>query len=349
MSHKKKIIFNCIFLLVCFALTMYYVFHGQDFSKIMSYVKDAHSLYWLLGVVLVIGFILGESVIIFYLMRSLGKQPKLNHCFLYSFVGFFFSLVTPSATGGQPAQVLFMKKDKLPVHLSTLVLLLVTITYKLVLVIIGIAVLILRPSFVMTCLDPIMHWVWLGIFLNVLCVGGMLCLVFSPGLAKRIVMACFFLLKRFTSSKKVHSFEAKLSGSMDKYSAAASYFEHHKRILFNVLALTFLQRIFLFFITWLVLCSFDITGINALEAVTLQAMISVAVDMLPLPGGMGISEHLFQAVFLPICGSVLTIPVMIVSRGISFYTQLFISAVFTVIAYFVVFREGKEKKNDRIL
>ena len=61
MSHKKKIIFNCIFLLVCFALTMYYVFHGQDFSKIMSYVKDAHSLYWLLGVVLVIGFILGES------------------------------------------------------------------------------------------------------------------------------------------------------------------------------------------------------------------------------------------------------------------------------------------------
>ena len=108
----------------------------------------------------------------------------------------------------------------------------------------------------MTCLDPIMHWVWLGIFLNVLCVGGMLCLVFSPGLAKRIVMACFFLLKRFTSSKKVHSFESKLSGSMDKYSAAASYFEHHKRILFNVLALTFLQRIFLFFITWLVLCSY---------------------------------------------------------------------------------------------
>ena len=189
MSRKKKIIFNCIFLLICFALTMYYVFHGQDFSMIMSYVKDAHSLFWLLGIILVIGFILGESVIIFYLMRSLGRKPKLNHCFLYSFVGFFFSLVTPSATGGQPAQVLFMKKDKLPVHLSTLVLLLVTITYKLVLVIIGIAVLILRPVSVMHCLAPVMRWIWLGIFLNVLCVGGMLCLVFSPGLAKRIVMA----------------------------------------------------------------------------------------------------------------------------------------------------------------
>ena len=112
MSRKKKIIFNCIFLLICFALTMHYVFHGQDFSMIMSYVKDAHSLYWLLGIILVIGFILGESVIIFYLMGSLGRKPKLNHCFLYSFVGFFFSLVTPSATGGQPAQVLFMRSEE---------------------------------------------------------------------------------------------------------------------------------------------------------------------------------------------------------------------------------------------
>ena len=61
-------------------------------------------------------------------------------------------------------------------------------------------------------------------------------------------------------------------------------------------------------------------------------MISVAVDMLPLPGGMGISEKLFLSIFTPILGT-MTLPVMIVSRGLSYYTQLILSAIFTVVAF----------------
>ena len=124
---------------------LYVVFDDQDLSKIIGYVKAARSGSCAVSAGLVIVFSLSESVIIFYLRRSLVEKPRLDHCFLYSFVGFFFSLVTPSASGGQPAQVLFMKKDQLPVHLSTLVLLIVTITYKLVLVILGLLVLLLKP------------------------------------------------------------------------------------------------------------------------------------------------------------------------------------------------------------
>lgn len=40
------------------------------------------------------------------------------------------------------------------------------------------------------------------------------------------------------------------------------------------------------------------------DIVILQGMISVAVDMLPLPGGMGISEKLFSMLFTGIFGQV---------------------------------------------
>lgn len=347
-KKKKKIVLNTVFLLACFCLTLYVVFNDQDLSKIMGYVKAARSGYWAVSAGLVIVFILSESVIIFYLMRSLGEKPRLDHCFLYSFVGFFFSLVTPSASGGQPAQVLFMKKDQLPVHLSTLVLLIVTITYKLVLVILGLLVLLLKPEPEMTLLAPIMPWLWLGIALNVLCVGAMLALVFCPSLAKGLVMAVFRFVKGLALpkgaavSKRLDALEDKLDRSMEGYKKAALYFQGHKRVILNVLLMTFVQRGCLFFITYLVLVSFDVRHVGMVEAVTLQAMISVAVDMLPLPGGMGISEHLFQAVFLPVCGAALTAPVLIVSRGISFYTQLLISAAFTVVAYLRIFRGGEE-------
>ena len=68
-------------MLVCFCLTLYVVFDDQDLSKIMGYVKAARSGYWAVSAGLVIVFILSESVIIFYLMRSLGEKPRLDHCF----------------------------------------------------------------------------------------------------------------------------------------------------------------------------------------------------------------------------------------------------------------------------
>ena len=138
MRNKKKAIFNTIFLILIFSITVYMVFKGEDLGEIIHTVWQADPVYLLISVVCVVLFILGESVIIFYMMRTLGAKVKMGHCALYSFVGFFFSCITPSASGGQPMQIYFMKKDKLPIPVTTLVLMIVTITYKAVLVVIGI-------------------------------------------------------------------------------------------------------------------------------------------------------------------------------------------------------------------
>lgn len=239
-------------------------------------------------------------------------------------------------------QIVFMKKDKLPIHLSTLVLLIVTITYKFVLVVFGLCVVIFRPPVAMRFLKPAMPWMYLGIFLNVLCVGAMLALVFWPNLAKSLVMAFFRLLKGTGKFTKADIWEEKLNRAMEGYRKAAAYFWRHKMVILNVLMITFFQRCFLFVITYLALKSLGIGSVGLIDSIILQAMISVAVDMLPLPGGLGISEHLFKMIFLPICGNILLTPALIVSRGISFYTQLLLSALFTVAGYFIIFRGKKQ-------
>ncbi len=348
MKDKKKVIFNVIFLLLCFGLTLFYVFRGEDFGEVFRFIRHAKSAGWLLGVGLVVAFILGESIIIYYLLRNLKQQPKLGHCCLYSFVGFFFSLVTPTASGGQPMQLVFMGKDKLPVHISTMVLLLITITYKAVLVIIGAIVLIFRPHRILHMLKPAIFWIKLGMVLNVLCVGFMLALVFCPFFMKKLVMKALDLASAILKSDRWQGLKVKAGNYMDEYKEASVYMKSHKRITLNVLFITFVQRCLLFAVTYLVLISFSVRHISLVETVILQGSISLAVDMLPLPGGMGVSEHLFEKIFLPVCGPAVITPAMIVSRGLSFYAQLFISAVMTVAAYFVIFGKGK-KTNDRIL
>ncbi len=129
MSSKKKNILNVIFLMLVFGLTIYGIFHGQDLGQVLSYIKKCDVRYWLVAIVFVIFFVESESVIIYYMMRNVGQKVNFLHCILYSFVGFFFSCITPSATGGQPAQIYYMKKDKISIPMATVILMIVTITY----------------------------------------------------------------------------------------------------------------------------------------------------------------------------------------------------------------------------
>lgn len=339
---NKKTILNLLFLVIVFGLTLYYVFHGEDMEALGRYIGQSDVRYWIAGVILVVLFILSESVIIYYMMRSVGQPAILTHCFLYSFVGFFFSAITPSASGGQPAQLYFMKKDKLSMSISTLILMVVTITYKAVLVIIGVAVMVIRPPQIMRYLDPVIGWCWLGVALNVFCVAFMMLLVFHPTLAESIMLKCVRLFGRLTHFKKEERLVAKIEGAMERYRSVAEYLRKNKRVMVNVMLITFVQRVMWFFITYLICLSFSMRSVDPVTITTLQGMISVSVDMLPLPGGMGISENLFLRIFKPICGKQLVLPVMIVSRGISFYAQLIISAVMTGVCYFTIGNRKKE-------
>lgn len=343
MKSRKKIIFNGVFLAVVFALTIYGVFHGEDLSSMMDAIHRADKRWLLPGVALVAFFIWGESIIIWYMMRSSGIHLKKRTCFLFSSVGFFFSCITPSATGGQPAQIYYMKKEKIPIPVSTLVLMIVTITYKMVLVVIGLGLMIFGRGFIRTHMYDIRHIFYLGTGLNVFCVASMLLLVFHPVLARSILVKGMELLEKMHLMRHKSTRIEKLNASMDQYHTTAVYLKDHMMVLVNVFAITLFQRFALFTATWFVYKAFGLSGTNAFVIILLQSVISVSVDMLPLPGGMGISEKLFSMIFEPVFGSALLIPGMILSRGLGYYTELLISAIFTIVANFTIGRNLRKK------
>ena len=342
MTDKKKAVFNFIFLILVFSLTVYMVFKGEDLGEIISTVQQANAVYLMISVICVVLFILGESVIIFYMMRTLGAGVKMGHCALYSFVGFFFSCITPSATGGQPMQIYYMKKDKLPIPVTTLVLMIVTITYKAVLVLIGILLWIFGKGFLTGYLGQYMWVFYLGVALNVFCVSFMMILVFAPGLAKWLVVKGMKLLEHFRFLKPRKSRLEKLENSMDQYHATEAFWAGHKLVILKVFLITFVQRIILFTVTYWVYRSLGFHEYGIVTLTILQSVISVSVDMLPLPGGMGISESLYLVIFAPVFGETL-LPAMLLSRGISYYAQMLISAVMTCVAHLVIGRKVQEE------
>ena len=335
MKSRKKIIFNGVFLAVVFALTIYGVFHGEDLSSMMDAIHRADKRWLIPGIALVAFFIWGESIIIWYMMRSSGIQLKKRTCFLFSSVGFFFSCITPSASGGQPMQIYYMKKEKISIPVSTVILMIVTITYKLVLVVIGIGIAIFGRGFLHKYPEGILPVFYLGLALNIFCVTFMTILVFHPLLAKAIMVKGMKLLERLHLVKKKDGRLKKLEDSMDTYRNTAAYLKNNPFVIVKVIGITFIQRMALFAVTWFVYQAFGLHGTGFWEILFLQAVISVSVDMLPLPGGMGISETLFLNIFSPVFGGLL-LPGMVLSRGLGYYGELLISAAFTVVAQLTI-------------
>ena len=342
MHTKKKVIWNAAFLIMVFGLTLYGVFHGEDLGAMADAIRGADMLWLISGIFLVVCFIWGESIIIWYMMRSFQIRLKKRICFLFSSVGFFFSCITPSATGGQPMQIYYMKKEKIPIPVSTVVLMVVTITYKLVLVVIGLGIMLFGREFLHCYLEEILPVFYLGLALNVFCVSFMTILVFHPLLAEKILLLGMHWLEKLHLMKAKEARRQKLQNAMQVYRETAAYLKSHYRVIVNVILITFLQRLILFSVTWMVYMAFGMEGVSFWEIVLLQAVISVSVDMLPLPGGMGISESLFLRIFSVVFGG-LTLPALVLSRGLGYYSQLLISALFTGVAqiYYTIKTAGK--------
>ena len=203
----------------------------------------------------------------------------------------------------------------------------------------GLGMVIFGQGFIQKYLVDILPVFYLGIALNVICVVILMVLVFHTSLAKSIMSKGLALLEKLHLLRYMESRHEKLNSGMDKYRETAEYFKTHKLVVVNVLGITFVQRCALFLSTYFVYRAFGLHDFSAITIVLLQAVISISVDMLPLPGGMGISEKLFLTVFVPVFGAELLLPGMILSRGLSYYTELLLSALLTLYAHFAIRRK----------
>ncbi len=242
-------------------------------------------------------------------------------------------------------QVVAMRKDKIPGAVSAVVLAIVTITYKLVLVLIGVIVLLFRPQPITGYLEEVEIWMYVGMALNLIAISALLTLVFHPAVIRKAVRLGVGLVHKIRPFKDLEKASARWEASINQYRGTAAFFKSKPKIIVKVFLITLAQRFCLFSVVWFTYMAFGLSGESAIVVTVLYGMISVAVDMLPLPGGMGISETLFLVIFTPIFGENLVLPGMLVCRGLSYYTQLLISGLMTGVAQFVI--RDKEKSSIR--
>ena len=102
---------------------MYLILREQNIDEIFILLGTVKIQYILIAVFCMCIYVLCEAINIGRTLKALNEKSTLIKNIKYALIGFFFSAITPAASGGQPMQIYYMYKENISVANSTLALL----------------------------------------------------------------------------------------------------------------------------------------------------------------------------------------------------------------------------------
>ena len=274
------------------------------------------------------------------ILKALNYDITLRKGIFYSMVEFYFSGITPSSTGGQPVQLFYMAKDDIPIRKSYIALMLNTIYFKLIIVILGIGVLLLNSSYVLGSALIYLVFFFIGFIFDLLIVILGFLLIFKINLVEYIYNKLISFLKRFKifggKFKNINTAEV-----MNRYREEIEFIKTHKKTVFLTFIITFIQRLLLFSIIYVVYRALGYNTYSYLNLLIIQLSVQIAIEALPLPGGAGFSEGMLHHIFVMIFSIQMADIGMLLTRAFTFYVPLLLCGL--VILIICIFM----KKNRR--
>ncbi len=354
-ESKKKYIISILFSILLIIITAIVIFTEYDAKDLFDIIGNVYYRYVFIAIILVILYIALEGIALKVILHSMKCPIVPGKSFVYASIDYYFSAITPSATGGQPMLVYYMAKDKISIANSSLALIMNTALYKIVLLLLSLIALICCPSIVGSSVLMIVLFI-LGALINVSVVLICFLAAFRKDLVEKIGYKCirfFTKLKFVRHPDKVNkSFQKK----MDEYEEGANFLK--KKPLSSILAglINLIQRVAMFSIAFFVFLAFqknfDLGHHSYIELFSIQVIIALCVDSLPLPGGVGISELLYISLYEIIYAAEMIAPAMLLTRGICFYFPLLLTACISLANHFYIIVKNKkrgEKNSGRIL
>lgn len=319
-----------------------------SFSLLQETISSSNP-WWLVAAVFgMLCNILCEGAALDFLVRALtyveGKPRIKTNGLLYSSADIYFSAITPSASGGQPASAYFMNRDGIPMAKALVILVLNMLFYTASLVVIGVLGFALSQEIFFE-LDPLAKiFILVGFaVLMGLCVLFVL-LLRKASWVRGVAVAGIALGVKFHLVRHKEKWLARVDHAIEQYKECSGLIFKHKKTMVTAMFLNLLQRISLVSTTVLVYLAFGGSTANLPSVISVQCLVLVGVYSLPIPGGMGVADYLLINGLSQIAEIESPANLELVSRGISFYSCIALTIVILIAGYFIQNYRNKKRK-----
>lgn len=345
MREKKKIPWGLLYVLLTVVILLVFGLVNQEFVGMVSVIANLSFGFVALAVLLTGVFLVFEGEIIRLLLHCQGERVSFWTTLKIGLIGIYYSYITPSSTGGQPAQIVYLLRDKVSAGNSAAVLFVKFFAYQFSFVFCSVLSLLHMYPVLLAESPNLIPIIIVGILINGLWIIVIPLLFCAPvlhglcGLAVRLLEKCTFLKKRALFIEKVRTFENDFSSYTAKFKSKMRY------VLLAVL-LSIPQVVLQMSVLCVVFRAFSCDA-PYLELLCMQTMLQAAVCFVPLPGASGAQEFGFSMFFKPYfsSGDVLYTAVL-VWRFFTYYLIVILGALLVVLDQLLYNRKRRKAANN---
>ncbi len=329
-SSKKAILFGSILLILLTGVAVFVLQRELDVNAILAAFRQTNLLWMIPAVSCILLYTVLGSCNIRRGLRICGYRTTLLRSVRYSYTGFFFSAVTPSSSGGQPAQILYITRDGARVSHATFSILSETFCYASASVFLGALGTILSVMLGTLSIRNSLFWLSiLGIAANGILVLILLCFMFSKKAAHFITDIAVAFCEKLLRMKHIRY---RILRSVAEYRKMAALLKKNKHLLQKMLLTSVAQLLLYHSIPFFCCLALGCSHLSWLAIVSLQATLYISVSFLPLPGSAGVTEGGYALLFASLLSEAVLGSTMLLSRFISFILPLMISGLVVLIS-----------------
>lgn len=312
-----------------------------SFEVLKNSFRNASPFWMILAIVCMLSFIFFEGEAIICILKSLGYKHGSKEGFVYSAADIFFSSITPSATGGQPASIYFMMKDGVLGSISTVVLIINLVMYTLSIILIGFLSIVAKIGLFqkLTAISKL-----LLVASSIILVGLaflLYLLIAKKQIMQNICNRLIDFLAFLHIIKNTDRFRNRLKKSMQSYSFAADMTKGQTKMLIKVFLLNLAQRISQISVAMMVYLATGGSYDKAADIWIAQSYVTLGSNLVPVPGSMGVADYMMLDSFSKIVPKDYAVQLELISRSIAFYSCVIISGVIILVGY--IWRRKGEK------
>lgn len=335
MKNKKQYILSIILFLFLLIGTYYFVLRDYSLNMFIDSIKNCKVIYIIMAFGCVFLYSFFASLYTKRMFYHFNKRINWYQAFGYLFTEVYFSAITPSSIGGQPIQMIEMKKDGVDYQINSVVVLLHTAIYKICLLILATLAFLLFYDDIFSQNRLFVILFSFGYITTLLLILFMIALIYSKRLIPKIIDILIFLGSKLHIVKDKEKLKIKVNEAISGYQRCAKFTKDNPKILIESFFILLFQRLSLLSISYLIYKSFGFNTLSYAELISFQVCLTLACDFVPTPGGVAISEGLLLQINKFIYGSMFATSAMILLRGISFYLFILFCGIFYVFFHFI--------------
>ena len=329
---NRRNLLSFLFIAATLGLMIVLVFSNNELGSAWDALLTLDVGWTLVALLCIVVNVFFDALGLHYFLRKQKYPITLRMACYTSLIGFYYSNITPGASGGQPMQVYAMSKRDVPVPIGTSAISIKFLAQQLMLVVVTTALWLTNQGFVESQLGGAKWAIYIGYAINFASIPLILLVGLHRPLVQAVITFFVRLLAKLRLVKHPEQRILRISAGLDVYHASILRLAKDPWQLVWMLLLAMVSTLGLMAVPVAVYFALHMSGAQLSQMLAAAYLLFVTASYTPLPGASGAQEGGFLAFFRGFFTPGTMGVAILVWRFFTFYLFLIIGAVMSIVS-----------------